>query len=144
MENLTYSNPRLSARPKAEEIRELIFWAGKNLRILSLPQPKPYLRQSFLCQTTFTQFEFKLSPGEISRLESILELVCLVSDPLSRRIIHARSQINPQTSAHIFSWARIAKQLNLNPKTVRLKFDRGLDEIRAKIDQRVRENINGG
>ncbi len=123
------------------DIQNLLEWAGEKL--LSLPvanlKPKPYRSAwpEFKQETNqdFSHKSFRPSPpngNEIDTLDKIFALVVLIPDIHTRRIIQARSLINPITHRHVYHWLEIGELLNLNRKTLRRKYDSGLNLIATK------------
>lgn len=146
MENLNYKTPaKTNARglkPSQEEIKDILFWAGRNLLSLDISSSSPRLRQSFLCEKTI--LALKVSPPdpiEIDKLDKVLALISLVSDPISRRVLQARCLISPVSFSHLYSWVKISKVLGLSVPTVKARFHRGLDEIKTKISVNDWEEI---
>ena len=135
-----------------EEIREWLEWGGSKLLSLRVPSPFP---KSFhtawpdFPQNPFTAYGYtaeRLRPPvptsrEIVLMDEILRLPALVSDPLPRRIIHARSLVTPIAPRYLYSWAKIARLLHLDRRTVAGFYLRGLKEIDRKLERDKRHTI---
>lgn len=122
------------------DIELLLEWAGAKLLTLSVAnlKPKPYRNSwpAFKSEPNldqdFSQKSFKPLPpngNEIDILDKIYDLILIIKDTNTRRIIQARSLVNPITHRHIYPWLQIAELLTLNRKTIKRYYDFGLNQI---------------
>jgi hypothetical protein len=135
-----------------EEIREWLEWSGSKLLSLRSPSPGPKSFRSAwpdFPQSSFTAYGYtaeRLRPPvptsrEIALMDEILLLPALVSDPLYRRIIHARSLVTPIVPRYLYSWAKLARLLHLDRRTVSNFYLKGMKEIDRKLERSKRHII---
>jgi hypothetical protein len=120
------------------EIQSLLEWAGEKLLSLPIRNAKP---QSYknnwpefkqLPNQDFSHKSFRPSPpngNEIDTLDKIFDLILILPNPTIRRIIQARSLINPISHRHLYPWLTISEFLNLDRRTVKRHYDFGLNQI---------------
>ena len=148
-----FSGQKVLLRPSQDEIQNNLFWAGRNLLIVSsrLSSGSPRLKSSTIFESYFNDdiFKFSTKPikmfppsaSDIDKIDNILSIINLCSDPLTRRIIQARCLINPISHRHIFTWAKISRLLNISPDLIKKRFFRGLDEIKYSLNVATWEKI---
>jgi len=135
MNKVKVENPSDSISPKDVEL--LLQWAGSKL--LSLPNPK---KRSY--SYSWPDYRYDNIPNnfsglslrtptptsyEIDLLDSILDLIHYVPNPISRKIIQSRSLISPITQKHIFLWSQISRLLSLSPTTTKRYYSSGIVQI---------------
>jgi len=70
------------------------------------------------------------SPAQIGRMDEVDRWISeLVTDPLNRRILRARTFINPRTGQPVISWRALAKMTNKDHKGLMRRFDRALERL---------------
>lgn len=146
---------RLQAQP--EEIDAWLKWAGEKL--LSMPLRKPGPAAPGGCWPDFPSdatvaygySDIKLRPvpplkGEIKFIDEILELILVINSIPTRRIMHARSLIAPNSGRNLYSFSRIAKLLSLDRKRVAKMHQQGLLQIAQNISpeqaKRIRDFVS--
>lgn len=141
-----FSGQKPLLRPSQDEIKNNLFWAGRNLLVVSvrLSSGSPKLKSSSIfsnyCQEDIFKFSarpikiFPPTPQDIDKIDNILEVINLISDPLTRRILQARCLIDPISHQHIFTYAKISRLLSISPDLIKKRFFRGLDEIKYSLN----------
>lgn len=145
------------ARPwelSSTDLVKLLEWAGAILLSMQLSPVKPkkihgcwpeYV-QNVAEAYGYTSERLRAAiPGahDISCMETILEWINHI--PLERyvlrRIVGARSLVNPVNQKHLFSWSRIGKMLSADRRAVRSWYDSGVDLIMDGLkDTRLRSD----
>lgn len=79
------------------------------------------------------------SAGEITDAEEVARWPMLISNPVVRRIVQARTQIRPLSERHVYTWPQIAAQVGASRQAAQLWYGQGLAEIaRSLTAQRLR------
>jgi len=138
--------PPIPYTTSPDEVKTFLEWAGQ--RILSLPvhglYPQTY--RSFWPDypqdpnTAYGYSNVKLRPpppskDEIPFVDEILDLILLVPIERQRRILNARSLINPTTGRYIFPWSKISFLLHSDPRTIKNLHKKGLEFIAGRLSE---------
>lgn len=76
------------------------------------------------------------SKDEIPLMDEILLLPNLSPKELHRRVLHARLLMHPIRGYHLISWAKLARRLRSDPKTIKRYHAWGLDEVTSRMPQK--------
>lgn len=77
------------------------------------------------------------SAARISRMDQAMQWISLIPQDryMLRRIVGARSLVNPVTERHLFSWRRLAGVIRADHKAVQRWHAQGIDLIVAAINR---------
>ncbi len=77
------------------------------------------------------------SAGRISRMDQAMQWISLIPQDryVLRRIVGARSLVNPVTERYLFSWRRLAGVIGADHKAVQRWHAQGIDLIVAAINR---------
>jgi len=77
---------------------------------------------------------------QIKHMDEVLRWIALIQPEryVLRRIVGARSLINPRTQQPIYSWTKIAKMLGADRRAVRRWYDEGILIITNALNARAR------
>ena len=128
-----------------QELQVWLEWAGA--RLIAMPGARPGPNGTKViwpeyAQELFQVIEFR--PGmrirapipsaeDITLTEEILVLPAFCEYAKARRTIRLRTLMHPVHERHIYSWADIAKKLEIDRKTAASLYSRGLREIARKV-----------
>lgn len=132
-----------------DEVDTWLCWAGKNLMALSVGRIKPQEYRSFWPDVVqdLNKFE-RLNHGlgslratspskdDIPIMDTILTWPNRCEKVLIRRVLHARSLVNPITDRHVYGWTRLGKLLQSDRKTIKRWHETGLEETADKLNDR--------
>lgn len=77
-------------------------------------------------------------PRVISEMDEAYRWVEMIDSPVRRRIVLARSLVNPVTERHLYSWRRIGQRLGCDHKAAQLWHRQGIEMIVSGLARRVR------
>ena len=142
---------KLNANP--DEINLWLQWAGKNLLAMPIKNPAPSLPRALWPDypqdpnIIYNVHNIQLRPvppssNEIKYVDEILELILLIQETNTRRILQARCLIVPINNRFLFSWEKISRTLALPSKKIKSLHKKGLISIAEKIDEEKAERIS--
>ncbi len=74
------------------------------------------------------------SPAQIGRMDEVDRWISeLVTDPLNRRILRARTFINPRTQKPVISWPALAKMTSMSHQAVQWRFRYAIEKLTAAL-----------
>jgi hypothetical protein len=130
-----------------DELQTWLEWAGGKLLALPVTRLKPCNARSLWPDYVRELDDSEPAPQdpkpltfpaplnhEIPFMDEILLLPNLCSDPYKRRLLHARSIVNPITHRCLFHWTHIAKLLQTDRRTVKRWHIAALKEVCERIN----------
>lgn len=126
------------------EVQFWLEWAGQRLLSLDVGKIKPQQYRSFwpdYPDDKYTAFGYtgsRLRPAspsanEIPLMDDILNLVLLIPDITSRRVVNARCLIHPINNRYRYSWTKIAFILHTNRHSVKVLHQKGIKYIAGRV-----------
>ncbi len=84
------------------------------------------------------------SAGRISRMDQAMQWMSLIPQDryVLRRIVGARSLVNPVTERYLYSWRRLAGIIGADHKAVQRWHAKGIDMIVTAINRGLAQNIS--
>lgn len=120
------------------DIKLILEWAG--MRLLSLPRQYlgPRSTHSSWPHIPTTnhlsdKLKFNVNPIDIDQIDTIYELINLVPDSISRRILQSRSLITPYNHRYLITWSRLSRLLDLDRRQIQSIHSNSLSFIRQHI-----------
>lgn len=137
------------------EILAMLEWAG--VRLMAMPTSAPGPAKLKAAWPSYALDPFAAygyngvqvrapapSSAEISTLDLIYDLIMLVEDQPTRRILQARSLLHPANLRNLHSWSSIALMLDIDRRTVRRWHSDGLACIAESVEPKVLAEIRVG
>lgn len=126
------------------EIKTWLEWAGQRLLSLRERSPAPQSYRSFWPDYAdeaakaygynANRLRAALPTGkEITLMEEVLDLVVLIPDITTRRIVHSRALVAPVSGRYLLSWTKLAFALHSSPRRIVLLHRKGLREIALRV-----------
>lgn len=130
-----------------EELQGLLEWAGA--RLVALPTSKIRPNDIRVIWPDYSQNQFEIlefrknaplrasgpSKDEIPIMDEILLWPNLSTVEIRRRVLHARLLVHPIRGHNLLSWARLAKKIGSDPRTLKRAHEIGLIEVGRKIPE---------
>lgn len=127
------------------EVKKWLEWAGASLLSLPVSSTRPHGFRSFwptYADDVSTAYGYTTprtrpvppSSVDISLMDSIFDLILLVDQRRTRRILQARALVSPVNGRHIYHWTTIAVLVRSNRRDVAAEHKWGLKIIADKVD----------
>ena len=127
-------------------VKDWLEWAGSKLLAMPIQRPGPSRIHAIWpefphdANTAFGYTELRpiaprTSADEIPVMDTILELPLLIENLTSRHVVQARLLVWPLSGRYIYTWAKLARMLHSDRRTVIRWHLAGLKQITAKVDE---------
>lgn len=127
-----------------EEVQTWLEWAGSRLIALPVPGLKP--NEIKITHFEYSQDRFQIldfrgqlplragapSSAEIPIMDLILTLPALCAWQNHRRVLHLRALVHPISGRHLYTWAKLARKIACDPRTVKTWHRQALVEVTDK------------
>ena len=70
---------------------------------------------------------------QMDRLDEALNWLWYIEDRPRRGVVTLRSLRHPVSDKHVYGWRRIARKYRMHENTIRLWYDKGIDDIRKGL-----------